>query len=147
MKAQLEVTCHKRNLATIRTFVRSWLEGRDLEGPVVNQIVLAVDEASANCMIHQHSCDGTSKIQVSLYEQKGSVWVEVRDTGRAFPIDKYQPRSLADLIKCRYKGGMGIHLIHRIMDTIEVEQKPEQIIYRFSKQITQGNGRVRLAGS
>ncbi|MEZ4687691.1 MAG: ATP-binding protein [Bacteroidia bacterium] len=147
MRAQLEVTCKKRNLAAIRTFVRNWLEGRDLHGPEVNQIVLAVDEASANCMIHQHGCDGKSKIEISLYEKEGAIWVEVKDTGRAFPIDSYQPRSLAELIKCRYKGGMGIHLIHRIMDTIEVEQKPEMIIYRFSKQIGQSNGHIQLAGN
>jgi serine/threonine-protein kinase RsbW len=146
MKAHLEVTCKKRNLAAIRTFVRSWLEGREVRGPEINQIVLAVDEASANCMIHQHGCDGKSKIEIILYEKEGAIWVEVKDTGRAFPIDTYKPRSLADLIKCRYKGGMGIHLIHRIMDTIEVEQKPEMIIYRFSKHIDQNNGQVQVAG-
>ncbi|MFK7971232.1 MAG: ATP-binding protein [Bacteroidia bacterium] len=146
MKAQLEVTCHKRNLAVIRTFVRDWLGGRGLQGSEANQIVLAVDEASANCMIHQHSCDGKAKITVSIDLKQGAVWVEVKDTGAAFPIDTYKPRSLAELIQCRHKGGMGIHLIHRIMDTIEVEQKPEQIIYRFSKNLGNKGANYRLAG-
>ena len=101
MKAQLEVTCHKRNLAVIRTFVRDWLEPRVLEGPVVNQIVLAVDEASANCMIHQHQCDDYSTIEVSIYREEQTLYTEIKDTGKAFPIDQYEPTELDDIVKSK----------------------------------------------
>lgn len=146
MKRTLQISCSKCNLAVIRRFVRDWLKDQRIQGAQANQIVLAVDEVSANCMIHQHDCDGKSEIEICMYKDQGAVWVEVKDTGSAFPIDRYQPRTLNELVKCRHKGGMGIQLIHRIMDTIEVEQHNSHFVYRLSKRIGNASNRASSVG-
>ncbi|MEL6841943.1 MAG: ATP-binding protein, partial [Bacteroidota bacterium] len=74
MKAYLRVRCNKGNLAIIREFVRSRLQDLHIVGTISNQIVLAVDEACANCMIHQHQCDNYSTIEVAIYRDEETLF-------------------------------------------------------------------------
>ncbi len=135
MKAYLRVRCNKEYLSTIRDFVRSKLEDFDVEGHVSHQIVLAVDEACANCMIHQHQCDNYSNIEIAIYRKHGTLYTEIKDTGEAFPIHEYQPQQITDIVRKRGKGGLGINLIHRIMDEINVEERRDCFIYRLGKYL------------
>ena len=135
MKAYLRVRCNKGNLAIIRDFVRSRLQDLHVEGKDSNQIVLAVDEACANCMIHQHQCDNYSTIEVAIYREGGTLFTEIKDTGKAFPIDTYEPRHLNEIVKERRQGGLGINLIHKIMDIVKVEEKSDCFIYKLGKRI------------
>ena len=135
MKAYLRVRCNKANLAEVRAFVKAQLTDLDIHGKLSHQIVLAVDEACANCMIHQHQCDNYSTIEVSLYKKETVLYTEIKDTGKAFPIDKYKPKHVSEIVKARGKGGLGINLIHRIMDEVKVEEATDHFIYKFAKQI------------
>jgi len=135
MRAYLRVRCNKSYLATIREFVKSRLSDLEVNGNISSQIVLAVDEACANCMIHQHQCDDYSTIEVSIYREDDTLYTEIKDTGKAFPIDRYQPQSPQEILKKRGKGGFGINLIHHIMDEIKVEEKRDYFIYRFGKNV------------
>lgn len=135
MKAYLRVRCNKGNLAIIREFVRARLQDLQVRGPITNQIVLAVDEACANCMIHQHQCDNYSTIEVAIYRDEGTLYTEIKDTGKAFRIDTYEPKQLQEIVKGRIKGGLGINLIHKIMDVVKVEEKRDHFIYKLGKRI------------
>ena len=135
MKAYLRVRCSKVNLSLIREFVRSRLSDLDVTGKISDQIVLATDEACANCIIHQHQCDNYSTIEVSIYREEDTLYIEIKDTGKAFPIDQYEPQQLDELVAKRGKGGLGIQLIHKIMDVIKVEEKRDYFVYKFGKRI------------
>ena len=135
MKAYLKVRCNKEFLATIREFMKDRLKDLQVSGQLSNQIVLAVDEACANCMIHQHKCDNYSTIEVSIYREEGTLYTEIKDTGKAFPIDEYEPNQIEEIVKARRKGGLGINLIHHIMDEIQVEEKRDYYVYRLGKRI------------
>jgi serine/threonine-protein kinase RsbW len=137
MKKAIEVKCKKKSLAQIRDFVNTWLQERKITGVLANQIVLAVDEACANCIIHQHKCDGTSKIEIGMYQEPDNVLVEIKDSGKAFPIDQYKPKKLTEIIRKRKKGGMGIYLIHSIMDEIEIDQQADHFVYKLRKHVGQ----------
>ena len=135
MKAYLRVRCSKVNLSLIREFVKSRLLDLDVTGKVSDQIVLATDEACANCIIHQHQCDNYSTIEVSIYREEDTLFIEIKDTGKAFPIDTYEPRQLNEIVRDRVKGGLGINLIHKIMDVVSVEEKRDHFIYKLGKRI------------
>ena len=135
MKAYLKVRCNKEFLATIREFMKDRLKDLKVSRQVSNQIVLAVDEACANCMIHQHQCDNYSTIEVSIYREDQTLYTEIKDTGKAFPIDEYKPSQLDEIVKSRRKGGLGINLIHRIMDEIQVEENRDCFVYRLGKRL------------
>jgi serine/threonine-protein kinase RsbW len=122
-------------LPKIRKFVNSWLGGNEVTGKTANQIVLAIDEACANSIIHHHKCDNTSHIEVCLCRKEASVLIEIKDTGKAFRIDEYKPHGISENIRRRHKGGLGIYLINMIMDEIEVKEGNGGYVYKFTKHV------------
>jgi serine/threonine-protein kinase RsbW len=136
MRAQLQVNCSKSNLPTIRDFVRTNLFAMDISGKTSDQIVLAIDEACANSIIHQHHCNEYDSIELCMYMNEENLCIELKDSGIAFQMDKFQPCSVEDRIRTHAKGGMGIQLIRSIMDSIEVKQDSDCHIFKFVKTIT-----------
>jgi len=135
MKSNLQVPCSKLSLAIVREFVNARLERLGVTGKVAQQIILATDEACANCIIHQHKCDALSTIELSIYKQNNSIYIEIKDTGKAFPIDTYKPQALEEIVRNRRKGGLGIMLIKRLMDEVKVEEYKDHFIYKLGKHI------------
>ena len=136
--------CSKGSLPIIRDFVHDWLNVSEVTGKTANQIVLAVDEACANCIIHHHKCDAKNTIEVCMYKQGNSVLIEIKDTGNAFRIDEYKPHAINDNIRNRKKGGLGIFLINQIMDEIEIQEETSCFIYKFTKHISPNEGQQPL---
>ncbi len=135
-KSNLQVPCSKLSLAIIREFVNARLERLGVTGKIAQQIILATDEACANCIIHQHKCDIFSSIELSIYRQENTVYIEIKDTGKAFPIDKYKPQKLEEIIRDRKKGGLGIMLIKRLMDEVKVEEHKDHFVYKLGKHLS-----------
>ncbi|MEM6800510.1 MAG: ATP-binding protein [Bacteroidota bacterium] len=135
MRSYLRVRCNKKFLATIRDFVKEKLADLDISGRISHQIVLAVDEACANCMIHQHQCDDHSTLEIRIYKEGKILYTEIKDPGQAFPMHTYKPEQLQEIIKKRAKGGLGISLIHKIMDDIQVKQESNYSLYRLGKKL------------
>jgi serine/threonine-protein kinase RsbW len=131
----LQVSCEIQNLRVIRDFVKSRLQDFQITGSTGNQIVLAVDEACANSIIHQHKCDGTTQLELKVYKEDDKIVIEIKDIGKAFPLHIYKPRKVEDIVKLRAKGGLGILLIHSIMDEIIIKQEKKYCVYIFSKRL------------
>ncbi len=136
MKSYLRVRCNKAYLANIREFVRSRLTELEVNEQLSDQIVLAVDEACANCMIHTHQCDNYSTLEVAVFSENNILYTEIRDPGKAFPLHRYKPKDVKEIAKRRVKGGLGIHLIHKIMDEIKIEETPHHAIYLLGKNLS-----------
>ena len=135
MKRNLTVPCSKTSLAQVREFVKTQLGDLGIVGKVREQIILATDEACANCIIHQHQCNRSSTIEIAIYMKGNTLYTEIKDTGQAFPIDTYKPKKIEEIIKARRRGGLGLILINKIMDEIKVEERKDHFIYRFGKHL------------
>lgn len=135
MKTKYIAICSKQSLPKIRAFVEGELRALEVNKSVTHQLVLAVDEACANSIIHQHRCDGKSRIQLTIFKKGNELHIELKDRGNPFPIHEYQPQNLNEIIKKRKRGGLGIFLITKIMDKIELIQQEEDFTYRFTKYL------------
>jgi serine/threonine-protein kinase RsbW len=135
MKTHYIAACSKQSLPKIRAFVEDELRGLEVQENVKHQLVLAVDEACANSIIHHHSCDEHSRIKLTISRKGRELLIELTDNGTPFPINQYQPRDLQEIIKNRTKGGLGIFLINKIMDKVEVIEDQDHFVYRFTKYL------------
>ena len=135
MRASYKAICSIKNLPRIREFVKEHLNGLDMPQPLKDQLVLAVDEACANNIIHQHHDDGVSCFDLVIYTHGPSLCIEIRDQGKPFAIDQYEPRQVEALLKDRAKGGLGIALITKIMDKVEVVKHENAFTYKFTKHL------------
>ncbi len=135
MRDELKIYCEKSRLSELRLFLSDILGDTALSEINKNQVILAVEEVCANLIIHSHECNPKDFIQLDVTKDKHKITFEIKDSGKAFNILEYQVPRLADVIKEKKKGGVGIILVKKIMDMIEFESTPHQNICRLTKCI------------
>jgi anti-sigma regulatory factor (Ser/Thr protein kinase) len=116
---RLEVTSDPRLLGFIRAALRLWLEVCGLIPERRDEVVLAVDEACANCI--RHAYQGRDDGRVELVLSTSGDWLEitVNDEGTPCPTEfaEFRPleRPCPDTVS---PGGLGIKLIHEVFDEV-----------------------------
>jgi len=136
MKYSYKVPCKKERLRDIRSFVKEVLEKLGLSDIDVSTLVLAIDEVCANLMIHSHQCNPDESIEVQIkQDKKEGLEFRIIDNAEMFNIVDYQEPSLDDIIKKQRKGGIGLILVKRIMDDIQIETKKHKSVCKLYKRI------------
>ncbi len=141
--AKLTVNCDLKNLGVIREFVQEHLNDIPLTCDITsNQIVLAVDEACANSIIHGNHCDKRKELSIEIYhDDYNDLHINLYDSSPPFDIFSYQMKDIKEKVKNAEKGGMGICLIQRIMDEITIEKFPDFCVYKFVKHLSNCNNK------
>ncbi|MCZ2357647.1 MAG: ATP-binding protein [Bacteroidia bacterium] len=134
----IKVPCTKSSLALIREYIENSLQSLPIDDIIRNQITLAVDEASANCIIHGNKCDETHSIEVILTFIENEIRVEIFDSAPPYQIQTHQPIPIQEKIKCAAKGGLGISLILKIMDEVDVKDNGFGSTYKLIKRVVLG---------
>lgn len=90
-------------------------------------IGLAIDEACTNVIAHSYRVNGKGVIQVEFNMQPDKITIILTDMGEEGSL--FNPDILSDLDREKYftrlrKGGLGVHLIKKIMDVVEYTVSP-----------------------
>lgn len=132
-----KINCVRDNLKLIREFVYTVLQNLSLSEIEINQLVLAVDEVCSNLIIHSHQCNPENSIEINIQDESEIIIFEIIDhDAPAFDLSQYQKPSLTKIVQERRKGGMGLVLVNKIMDKVEVKCENTQNVWRMSKQLT-----------
>ena len=128
--------CSRENLKGIRDFVTGVLRNYSLSEIEINHMVLAVDEVCSNLIIHSHQCNADDSIELSIRNQATGVTFEIIDrAGTYFDPEAYNPPALDELVRTGRKGGMGLRLVKKLMDKVEVEYHDSKSTWRLYKDI------------
>ncbi|NJL12191.1 MAG: ATP-binding protein [Microscillaceae bacterium] len=131
-----KASCSRDNLKLIRKFVEAVLFEMPLGDIETNQLILAVDEVCANQIIHTYKCNPTKSIEIVIRDEAPNLVFEIiNDEGSQFDLTGYQDPSLQNIVKERRKGGIGLMLVHKIMDKVEVDQQETKCTWRLVKKI------------
>jgi len=134
MVCNLRVPCSIDHLKSIRTFVSQSLQDLSIPELEINMMVLAVDEICANLIIH--SQNEQQFLEVTIKDESGGVAFEIADQGEPFDVNSYQVPDIDELIKSKRKGGLGLMLVKKIMDSIELRKEKDFTILRLFKKVT-----------
>jgi len=110
------------HLARLREWLREELAGLGVERKTRAALVLAVGELCANSIEHAYEGQGGQPIHVSIQGLEDRLVLEVEDFGRAFEAARYVEPDLDALPD----HGLGIHLVHRIADSVSVDVRRER---------------------
>lgn len=110
------------DLARLRVWLREELAGMGVEREARAALVLAVGELCANSIEHAYEGRGGQPIHVSVRGFEDRLVLEVEDFGRAFDAARYVEPDLDALPD----HGLGIHLVHRIADSVSVDVRRER---------------------
>ena len=105
----------KKELSSIRKFVKDFLVKIKVEEDLQYQLLLVVGEATMN--IVQHAYKGGNKlkkIKVELQSYNEFIQIDLFDQGYKSDPKKIKPRKLEDI----KPGGLGTHFIKMVMDKV-----------------------------
>ena len=124
MKVKYKSTCSRINLVEIRNFISAQVSMMPLSVREKHQVVLAIDEACSNAIIHGNNCDESKEILIELESNEKLLKVDISDIGTAqIPLAFYRRSDVAELIRKRRKGGLGLKLMNNIMDEVTFNER------------------------
>ena len=136
MEYKFKVPCSKSKLGEIRIFLQRVLSENSIPEVTVNTLVLAVDEVCANLIIHSHHCNPDDHIELNVrVNGQSEITFDIIDHGVGFNIADYEEPSISDIVKQKRKGGIGLMLVRRIMDEIELIKGKKKNVNRLHKKI------------
>ena len=116
----LRVPARAEHLHALRTRVRADASAQGFPAPVVEDLVLAVNEACMNVI--QHGYRGApGDIELSVTVAEDGIEFHVRDDAPRTDLTAWRPRALEEL----RPGGLGVHFIRGIMDEIAYLPLPD----------------------
>ena len=105
-------------LALVRDLAKKMAELGGFDEATAGRLALAVDEAATNVIEHAYGGASDREFEVRFEDRGAEFRAEVIDTGvmvdpRSFPsvdLERYRAE--------RRKGGLGVHLMEKIMDSV-----------------------------
>lgn len=105
-----------------------------LPGKAVFEINLALDEVLTNVISYAYDDGGQHEIEVRLSIPGEDVMVEVSDDGRPFDPLAVAPAELDQPLDERRIGGLGVHLVRRVMDRLEYRRDAGRNVLTMHKR-------------
>jgi serine/threonine-protein kinase RsbW len=122
--ATIRVAADVQKLAEIRHFVEAAADTLQVDPAVVPEVVLAVDEAATNIILHGYQ-GRPGFIDISIERQGDSLVVQLYDQAPPFDPTKVPAPDLALPLEERPVGKLGVYLIRYFMDGVIYKASPQ----------------------
>ncbi len=135
MNKSLKIECDIDKLKDVRDFLERELKACSVSEEQAGLMILAVDEICANLIIHSHGRDASKELEIKFHVLHDAFLFEVYDTGKPFDPASIAEPDIASIVNEKRKGGLGLMLVRRIMDSIELRNENNRTVYRLRKKI------------
>ncbi len=115
-----------REIETLTRFVEQFAEQHKLPPKLSFQINLALEELVTNIISYGYSDAGPHKIRLVLHMADGRLTAEVEDDGCAFNPLEAPPPDLDVPLEDRPVGGLGIHLVKNMFDSMDYRRENDK---------------------
>jgi serine/threonine-protein kinase RsbW len=124
-----EITRHypaarQEDMADIRLFVEHAATELGVNSDAVRELVLAVNEAVINILIHGYQ-DMPGGVIIELTRKGSNLKVRLSDCAPAFDPTLVPPPDLTPPLEQRPAGGMGVHMMRSFVDELSYRLTPE----------------------
>jgi serine/threonine-protein kinase RsbW len=123
-EAVLRVPAELENLSRIRRFVEEAAMARDAGPATVRHVLLAVDEASTNIIVHGYR-GRSGMIEVEVACEGERLIIRLRDSAEPFDPTVAPPPDLSLPLEKRPIGGLGVQMIRQLMDEVSHRVTPQ----------------------
>jgi serine/threonine-protein kinase RsbW len=132
---KIKIPCNTEKLKEVRNFVNATLSKLALPETEVNMLVLAVDEICANRIIHSNKCNSDKDLEIEIIDYNEGIKFKITDSGDYYDVANHKDPDIMQLIKERKKGGIGLFLVKKIMDSIEVKREDPFTTHTLIKKL------------
>jgi len=124
MSPSLRLNAELKDLPQIRHFILESAGALGVASAEVAKIVLAVDEAVTNVILHGYGGRG-GPVEIEVSGRPGELVIRLRDHARPFDPTGMPAPDLTGPAEERRPGGLGVHLIRQVMDQL-IYRRPEE---------------------
>lgn len=117
----LELVSAPVELRAVRREIEALCERMGLDEETAGRVALAVDEAITNIIRHAYDNRPDGTIRLEARRDGDRLTLVLRDFGRCVDPGTIRSRDLEDV----RPGGLGVHIIHECMDTVDYQPVPE----------------------
>ena len=123
-------------LADITRLVEGFYETNTMASETRYPIELALEEIFTNMV--RHNAEGRSDIRIELQSRNGEVVAKLTDfdAPRFDPLTEGPPPGIERQLAQRVPGGLGIHLVRKMMDHIEYSHEDRTATVTLRKRAT-----------
>jgi serine/threonine-protein kinase RsbW len=114
---QLEIFSDPNLLPEVEEFLENISNEVKLEKTRVNNLLLSVNEAISNAMLHGNKLDIKKKVRISVHIDESSLSISIKDEGRGFDPEKVpDPTSPENIFK---ESGRGLYIMRTCIDDMK----------------------------
>lgn len=138
--ASLHFTSDVTVIETVRQFVKDHAAAQGFADEHVYTLQLAVVEAVTNVIVHGYKGEPGHPIWVEAEVDAEALTFVIRDRGREFDIHGHPDPDLKRHMAERIKGGLGVYLMRKLMDELDLKRDGGCNILRMRKRMNIESG-------
>lgn len=120
---RLKVRASLEALADVRDFINDAAVKLGLPRDAAEDLKVAVDEAVTNIVLHGYA-GAEGDIEIAAEGRNGDVVLTLADNAPAFDLEGVHGSDLTEPLESRKIGGMGVHLMRTLTDSLSHESPP-----------------------
>lgn len=124
-----------QQIPQLATFVEAIAQEKQLSQSMAMGINLALEEAVSNVIMYAYPKETDGLVDVEAYLRKDSLEFVIVDSGISFDPTKAPEVDLNASAEERPIGGLGIHLVRELMDSVSYERKDNKNYLKMIKKI------------
>ena len=119
----------------LNEFIDGFCEEKGISMEISMSLNLAIEEAVVNVMNYAYPEGTVGHVDIEVDADKESITFVISDTGKPFDPTKKEDVDITLPAEKRKIGGLGIHLIRRIMDDIDYQYTDKKNILTLKKKL------------
>jgi serine/threonine-protein kinase RsbW len=124
IEEKLIVKSRTENLSAIREFISLNAKKIGFKNEVIENIILAVDEACTNIIKHAYKNFPEGEIEIKLNYSNSKLIIKITDFGETFDPEKVPDPDLQKYYNQHKVGGLGMYLMKTLMDEVKYVSVP-----------------------
>ena len=121
----LKVPASLRLMSLVRSTIKNYLEIEKVSNSEISKLLSVVDELATNAVAHGYDYDEKDMLVIRVIKETTKIVIEVEDFGIGFQGEG----------NSKEEGGMGLNIVRKIVDGIDMVKKDRGLMIRVFKYI------------
>ena len=136
-----------RELAGIAERIDEFCADRNLGPQLAYAVNLAVDEILTNTISYGYDDEEPHRIELIVGMEADAIVVEITDDSNAFDLSEAPESDVESSIEDRVPGGLGLFLVHQMMDSVEYRRVGGRNVVTLTKKTTDAGANDASGGA
>lgn len=126
-----------KEIARVAEQIDEFCASRAIASEVAYAVNLALDEILTNTISYGYADDELYQIKISVSLEAEALVIVIVDDSAAFDLSNAPTPNIGASLEERPLGGLGLFLVHQVMDSVEYRREGERNIVTLKKNRTE----------